>query len=363
MKNWFEVENTDELLSPALLFYPERIQQNVNQMIRIAGSADRLRPHIKTYKCREIVDMQLKSGISRFKCATLAEAEMLAEKNVHDVLVAYPLVGPGQKRLLELSKQYPTTRFSALVDHEEQIASWKVIADQSVYVFIDIDVGMHRTGIAAKNAFELFKDIQKSNLHFAGLHVYDGHIREREVSVRTETVEKPFADVNQLISKIRSEGIDPFEVICGGSISFPIHAQFPERTLSPGTTLLWDQGYTANFPDIPMEIAAVLLTRVVSKPGSNLMCLDLGHKAVASEMKGSPVYFPQLPDIEIKVHSEEHLVVETSRVNDFHIGDVLYGFPWHICPTVALHEKALIVSNGKVADNWSIAARKRTYQL
>ncbi|MEJ2162343.1 MAG: hypothetical protein P8X60_03230 [Robiginitalea sp.] len=79
-------------------------------MLRLAGSADRLRPHIKTHKMAEIIRMQLERGIHKFKCATLAEAELLARCKARDVLLAYPLTGPGPGRLADLQKKYPETQ-------------------------------------------------------------------------------------------------------------------------------------------------------------------------------------------------------------------------------------------------------------
>ena len=75
MKDWFTLgeQAAQDLLTPALLFYSDRIDRNLHQMIAIAGDAVRLRPHVKTYKCRELVQRQLEAGICKFKCATLAE--------------------------------------------------------------------------------------------------------------------------------------------------------------------------------------------------------------------------------------------------------------------------------------------------
>jgi D-serine deaminase-like pyridoxal phosphate-dependent protein len=59
------------------------------------------------------------------------------------------------------------------------------------------------------------------------------------------------------------------------------------------------------------------------------------------------------------VHSEEHLVVETSRADDFPVGSVLYGIPWHICPTVALYASLQVVRDRRVIETWEVTARAR----
>jgi D-threonine aldolase len=101
------------------------------------------------------------------------------------------------------------------------------------------------------------------------------------------------------------------------------------------------------------------LSRVVSKPTPDRLCLDLGHKAVASEMPHPRVVFLNLPDARPVVHSEEHLVLETPQASRFKVGHCVYGIPWHVCPTVALHSKALVVRNGMAGGGWEITARQR----
>ena len=128
---------------------------------------------------------------------------------------------------------------------------------------------------------------------------------------------------------------------------------------SPGTCVFWDAGYAKKCPAALFVPAALVLTRVVSRPGENRLCLDLGHKAIASEMPHPRVIFPQLPDAVAIAHSEEHLVIETARADEFPIGTALYGIPWHICPTVALHAQAFVVENGRVETAWPITARSR----
>src|SRR5437764_13734928 len=84
--------------SPALRFYPELIRRNLARVLELAGGPARLRPHVKTHKTREIVQLELAAGITKHKCATIAEAELLADAGAADVLVAYPLVGPNCER-------------------------------------------------------------------------------------------------------------------------------------------------------------------------------------------------------------------------------------------------------------------------
>src|SRR3989442_750341 len=120
-EKWYEVLNASEVPSPCLLLYPDRVRENIGRMIRMAGGFERLRPHIKTHKLAEVLKMQMEQGITRFKCATVAEAEMAAACGAPDVLLAYQPVGPNVHRLIRLLKSFPQTEFSVIADDAEAI--------------------------------------------------------------------------------------------------------------------------------------------------------------------------------------------------------------------------------------------------
>ena len=368
MNGWFQIANVADVLSPALLLYPDRARENVRRMIRMAGGADRLRPHIKTHKMAELTRMQLDEGISKFKCATIAEAEMAAAAGAKDVLIAFPIVGPNQTRLLELTRKFPAAKFSCLADNPEAVVSLARIfsgASGKIEVLLDIDCGQHRTGIEpGPKAIELYVLIGSSpGVVPGGIHAYDGHISEPEIAKRTALCEAAFAPVKALCDELRRLGQPVPRVVAGGAPSFPIHARNPLVECSPGTCVLWDFGYADKFADMDFLFAALVLTRVISKPGANRLCLDLGHKAIAAENPPPRVRFLNLPDAVAVSHSEEHLVVESSQAESFTVGDCLYGAPQHVCPTVALYSEATVVRDSRASECWRVTARERRLTL
>ena len=167
--------------------------------------------------------------------------------------------------------------------------------------------------------------------------------------------------VEALIDQIKIEtGTFPTQ-ITGGSPSFYPHALRKGNLLSPGTTLLWDLGYHKIWQESPFIPAAVLVTRLISKPNKNTYCFDLGHKAVASEMPLPRVVLLGLEGAVHKGQSEEHLMVEYKAPNAFKIGDLFYALPYHICPTVAKYNQAYTAVKGELGPSWTIEARH--YQL
>lgn len=364
-QTWFALSTPDEIDSPALLVFPERVRSNIAAAISMAGGAGNLRPHIKTHKSPEVTRLMLAAGITKFKCATIAEAEMLAMEAAPDVLLAYQPTGPKLARFVHLVTKYPSTKFSCLTDNiqvaEAQSAAF---ADSGlrVGVYVDLNVGMNRTGIAPGTAaLELFRHCTRlSGIDIKGLHAYDGHIRNSDINLRSLACDAAFEPVLRMKEMIVNEGFKLPTIIAGGSHTFPLHCKRSEVECSPGTFVYWDKGNSDYCPEQPFEVAAVLMTRIVSLPAPGIICTDLGHKSVAAENAiNQRVSFLNAADVVPLSQSEEHLVAQVPGNHSYQAGDVLYGIPYHVCPTVALYESVYTVENGSVTGKWRTVARDR----
>jgi D-serine deaminase-like pyridoxal phosphate-dependent protein len=370
---WFVLENAAEIPSPTLVLHRGRIEANLRRMVAIAGDPLRLWPHVKTHKLPELIAWQVGLGIIQFKCATIAEAEMVAEvEGVRSILLAVQPVGPQIERWIRLASRFPDLQWSAVVDDASVVESLRSAAaacpiSKPLGIWIDLDIGQHRTGIAPDLVLgsELLRSLRASEpaLRLDGLHAYDGHLGITDLTERTRTCDEAFAPVAALRSRIETELGRPLGVIAGGSPTFAIHAARANVSLSPGTTVLWDAGYAQKLPDLPFEPAAVLLSRVISRPAPRQVCLDLGHKAVAAEMPHPRTVFLNLPDATALSHSEEHLVVESPAADALRLGDVIYSLPWHVCPTVALHQEVWLAENGRATRAWTVQARSRRISI
>ena len=369
MAEWYHLDNIDHIDSPALLVYEERVKENIKVLLSMIDNVSRLRPHVKTHKTREAAILQMQAGIKKFKCATIAEAEMLGMVEAPDVLLAYQPTGPKLQRFILLQQKYPATKFSCLTDN---LASAKSIAKASLAnnletsVYIDLNVGMNRTGIVPGDAaIKLYEEVANLNgIQLLGLHAYDGHIHTVNLEQRTKECEEAFLPVERMQQTLVEKGFDRPVIIAGGSPTFPIHAGRKQVECSPGTFIFWDRGYQTTCPEQPFKTAALVISRIVSMPGKNTLCLDLGHKSIASENDlHKRVYFLNAPDLQFISHSEEHLVAKAPAGHSYKVGDVLYGLPYHICPTVALYERALLVKNNEATEEWKIIARDRKISI
>ena len=361
-RKWYEINDVENIISPSLLVYPDRIEKNIQTMIAIAGGIEFLRPHIKTHKMAEVIEMQLKYGITKFKCATISEAELLARNGAKDILLAMQPVGMHINRFFELISKFPNSKFSTIVDNEKIIQEIGTVAKANgivVSLWLDINNGMNRTGVLPnKQAVLHYQKINNHpNLIAEGLHVYDGHIHESDYNLRKKICDDAFDLVIRLKNDIENSGIKIKTIVAGGTPTFPIHIKRKNIEVSPGTSLLWDQGYADAYQDLKFLPAAVLLSRVISKPKENFLCLDLGHKSVAAEMDFPRVNILNFDNSKQISHSEEHLVIESNETEKYHVGTICYAIPAHICPTVIKYEKVWTVVNGSITGSWEIAAR------
>lgn len=336
-------------------------------MLAAAGNPDRLWPHIKTHKTAELIRDLLARGVSHYKCATVAEAELLAVEGAAQVLIAYPLVGPNVNRFAALAEKYPATFFSCLIESRGALdALVDAFADRTIEagVFVDLDMGMGRTGIPpGDEALELCRAAAQSpGLKFMGLHAYDGHNRQSDREERKKACAGCIETVRELRATLDEGGIAVEHAIFGGTPTFTCYAEWDEAELSPGTAFLYDWGYQKAYPDLPFEPAACVLGRVISSRPGDGFTLDVGSKAIATDPAGPRGTVLGRPGAEPQGQSEEHWVfADRSTLEQ---GQTVLVVPTHICPTVNLHEYGYVIdSEGNTEGTWKIVARSRKLSI
>jgi len=366
-KPWYTITDTRSVYSPTLLLYPDRIKENIQCLIQMAGGVKRLRPHIKTCKSAQVIQLMQEAGIFKFKCATIAEAELLSSCQAKDILLAYQPVGPNIERFITLIKRFPDIQFACLVDHidlAKHLDQAAKEADIQISVYVDLNVGMDRTGVNPGAASILCQAcVNLPHLCLVGLHIYDGHIHDTLLTEREKKYKFYYQEIKKLHQQLTMAFTRPLNIVAGGTPTFPFHVQHEEVECSPGTFIFWDWGYQMHFKEQPFLPAALVLSRVISIVDEQKICLDLGYKAISSENSLTQrVLFLNAPEATPVSQSEEHLVLKVADSAKYELGDLFYGLPYHICPTVALYDSAQVIVDHKVKDQWEISARKRFLQ-
>jgi D-serine deaminase-like pyridoxal phosphate-dependent protein len=366
----YALENTGNLISPALVYYKDIILANTKRIIEMAGGPQHLWPHMKSHKITEMINMQIALGITRFKCATIAEAEITAAAGAEHIIFAYPLIGPNVSRLLELAKAYPKTVFYAIGDNFEQLSILAAEAcrkGMDLNVLVDVDIGMHRTGVPVDMLESLYERCASlKGISVKGMHCYDGQCNDRDFGRRKAMAEENDRGVLKIRESLEHKGLECGLMVMGGSPSFPCRTasmQDAGRTgfyLSPGTIFIGDWGYYSNQPDMAFTPGAAVFCRVVSHPAGNSFTLDLGHKGIAADPAGARGVIAGLEEAKPLFQSEEHWVFSIpENTKKPPIGSECYVIPTHICPTSALYPEIQVAQGGKIIERWQVSARNR----
>ena len=365
--NRYQAAGMEDVLTPALVVYPEMIASNIERTVKLlGGDPNRWRVHIKTAKLAYTLRMLIERGIRNFKCAITLELLVACQCSAPDVLLSYPSAGANAHRVREIAEQFPKTRVSVLVESEEQVKQWR---GSKVGVFIDINPGMNRTGIDQNHAagiVALVRAIAAAGLEFRGLHYYDGQYGGTEAHERTKATHDGYDRLMHIVGEIERSGIRVPEVVTAGtptlsdSLSYPNfrNAGFVHR-MSPGTLVYSDATSLAQLPkEYGHRPAVLVLTRVVSHPRPGIITCDAGHKSISADAGVPTCVVVGHPELTPLSPSEEHLPMAVKEgATAPPAGELLYLLPRHICPSVNNFDDALLVRNGKIEAVEKVSAR------
>jgi D-serine deaminase-like pyridoxal phosphate-dependent protein len=369
----YRVGALEEVLTPALLLYPEIVASNIERTLDLlGGDGNRWRVHIKTAKLGYTLRMLIEHGIRNFKCATTLELLVACRSGAEDVLFAHPAVGANARRVREISEQFPHVRISVLTENEQQVEQWR---GSRVGIFLDMNPGMDRTGIEQSHSdkvVELVRAIGRLGLEFRGLHFYDGHYGSLEQGARTAPAHIGYESLLKVVNEIERSGMVVPEVITAGTPTFPASLSFEGfqkgrflHRVSPGTVVYCDATTMAQLPsEYGYRPAVLVLTRVVSQPRAGIVTCDAGHKAVSADAGAPTCVVVGHSELTPLSPSEEHLpmAVQGGAAGP-QVGEALYLLPRHVCPTVNNFDCALLVQNSEVKSVEKVSARGREAPL
>jgi D-serine deaminase-like pyridoxal phosphate-dependent protein len=369
----YRVSGIEDVLTPALVMYPDDIASNIEQTINLLdGRPDRWRVHIKTSKARRTLEMLVERGVRNFKCATTLELLTACQCGAADVLVAYPVMGANAERIRQIAEQFQKVHVSVLAESESQVRQY---SGSRLGVFLDINPGMNRTGIEQSRSdvvLALARACVDAEVEFRGLHYYDGQYGSVAESERMQATHLGYDRLLKIVGELERAGVHVPEVITAGTPTFPCSLMYQGfrggefiHRVSPGTVVYCDATSLQQLPKAwGYRPAVLVLSRVVSAPHAGIVTCDAGHKTVSAD-SGIPtclvVGHPELTPIS---PSEEHLPIAVSEgATSPPVGEALYLLARHICPTVNNFDCALFVRNGEIESVEKITARGREEPL
>jgi D-serine deaminase-like pyridoxal phosphate-dependent protein len=294
-----------DLQTPALLIRLDRVRHNLRRMTELLlphGGLERWRPHVKTCKVPAVLDLLLAGGLRRFKCATGREAAVLLQRAdaagvAIDLLVAFAHRGANLRRIAQLARANPRHRVALLSEDPEHARDAR---EQQLGVFVDLDPGWHRSGIPLAEHDRIRATVASAHDRFAGLHCYEGHLRDGDPAARAAAAAPIHAELRRTVDALRLDGA---ELITSGTPGFPAALVDPafaglDHRISPGTVVYWDLaseelGIRGFLP------AALVLARVASAPCAGRLTLDAGSKALDAAAGGTWAAVEGWPGLEV----------------------------------------------------------------
>lgn len=342
-----------DIETPALILDMDILEENMAILQSfLNGHSVKLRPHFKTSKSIEIVKKQLAMGAKGITCSKLAEAEILINAGVSNILIANQIV---QKSKIERVAKYATaTHLIVCVDQKQNILELNEAAENAnsiINIYIEFDVGMNRCGVAAYEAFyDLAKLITEcSHLKFEGIQAYAGQLsHEENVEYKKEQIQIIEEKLLGLKKYVEDRGITVTE-ISGASTNTSLfkagHGVYTE--LQAGSYVYMDAAFKGC--SLPYQNSLFLLTTVISKATDRII-LDVGAKGL-----GLDQVLPICKGYEDRQYiiSEEHFGIYGANLSA-KTGDKVWMIPGHCCTTVNLYPKMYVMRGDRIIDTWIV---------
>jgi len=321
-----------DLQTPILAVDAARLDRNLRAMSEALPGA-RLRPHVKAHKSTSLARRQQELGHRAFTCATVREVEGMAAAGLgDDLLLANEVVDARRLGALD-------ARVTVAVDSEETIdaAARGGVAE----VLIDVNIGLPRCGCTPQRAPALADFARARGLEVRGVMGYEGHLMGVEDRAeRVRRVAEAMAPLVDVHARVGGEVIS-----AGGTGTYDCNPSATE--IQAGSYALMDGAYDRL--DLPFEPALQLVATVISV-SEKWAVADCGLKALGMDHGN-----PSIPGAKVWFCSDEH--VTFAPESPVRVGDRVRVWPAHVDPTVAYHERLVLVEDDRVIDTWSVDLR------
>ncbi|KAB7739815.1 DSD1 family PLP-dependent enzyme [Parvibaculum sedimenti] len=360
-----------KLQTPALVLDLDAFERNVAAMAEhCTRNGMKLRPHAKTHKSVAIAKKQIAAGAVGQCCAKLGEAEAMGEGGIESLLITSPVVTEGAiMRLMALNAR--VADLMVAVDNPqnaEALAGAAKAAGKKLKVLVDLDPGLHRTGIApGEPVLSLGRQVHASEwLELRGLQCYAGHVMHIEDFVqRREQSLAAMKVLGETRDAFRAAGL-PVDIVSGGGTgSFNIDPEAKVLTeLQGGSYIFMDKQYNdvhvGNGAPIPFETSLFVQMSVVSNNTKNLATTDAGFKAFSTDAE-APMLLSGAPEGSAYFFfGDEQGGIALPQGASLLLGAALTAITPHCDPTVNLYDAYHVVRGDTLVDIWPVEARGKS---
>lgn len=275
-----------ELSTPALCLDLDKFEKNIIEMVSVCRQHEvDWRPHAKCHKSPMIARRLVEAGAIGVTCATIAEAEVMVENGIDDVLIANMIAGQAKlERLVEVAKRSSVIICVDQIEQARAISLAMSAAQTSVRVLIELEIGLNRVGIGpGEPGLALAAEVSSlPGVELEGVMAYEGHLLTVEnASEKEHKIREAIAIAVRQLEAIRAAGHTCSMVSCGGTGSYPITVGQPGVTeIQAGGAIFMDCFYEEACKIQSLSHALTLLSTVVSRPCPERAVIDVGRKSL-----------------------------------------------------------------------------------
>ncbi|KAH4802546.1 hypothetical protein HBI23_182950 [Parastagonospora nodorum] len=358
-------DSLDSLDTPSMIVDLDLMEANIKKLMeRLLPTGVNIRPHLKTTKSALLAQRLVDAGAKGGCVAKLSEAEVMCAKGFDDLLITCEIIGaPKVKRLAELFKKHKSIRI--VVDSEVGARAIndelkKSGVDGKIAVLIDLDVGLHRTGIQpGEPALKLAACIaQLDHMALIGVQGYEGHLQHvHSFEERKAKCLESMQILTSTANALREAGHQIDVVTTGGTGTAEFCVSVPGvNEVQPGSFIFMDTDYRAAIGTTYSNSLTILST-VLSTQGPRIITIDAGLKSLTTD---SGLAECKTPGYKYGVLGDEHGSLEWEDGSDarpLKIGDRVEMVPSHIDPTINLHDVYYAYRKGVVEEIWTVDSR------
>lgn len=357
--------------TPALVLDLDAFERNVARMAehcKVNGLS--IRPHAKTHKSVAIAKAQVAAGAPGVCCAKLGEAEAMAAGGIESILITSPVVtAQGLDRLMALNAKIPD--LMVVVDHPDNartLAAAASEAKRTLKVLVDLDVGLHRTGIRpGDEATDLAELLDAAEfLDLRGLQAYAGHLMHiHDFAERREKSLAAMKVLGEQRDALKAKGLCCDIVSGGGTGTYNIDPEATVLTeLQGGSYIFMDKQYNdvalGNGASFPFETSLFVQMSVVSNNTKNLATTDAGFKSFSTDAEPPKLLSGAPEGAGYFFFGDEQGGILLPDGAHLPLGSVLTAMTPHCDPTVNLYDFYHVVRGDRLVDMWPIEARGRS---
>ena len=349
-----------ELDTPCLLADLDALEHNMQMIANTyRDTTCKMRGHVKNLKTPVLAHMQMRAGgtVGGVCAAKVAEAEVMMEGGITDILIANQVVGRDKiARLCALAKQ---AEMEVAIDDPRNLRELSDLAQAhhvTLGVVIEVDTSMHRAGIRqVAQGVELAKlATSLPGIAFRGVMSHQTVPGQPDKQTRQIEGRRYIQMCLDVKDAIEAAGIPVAVVSTGETWTYDVAPDMPGVTeVEGGTYALMSTSYS--YMD-EFRIALKILGTVISTPQPELAIGDVGSWALASPNGVLPEVADR-PGVTVETLHEAHVVLRCADAARLQVGDQFLLHSGQQDITVSRWDQLIAIRQGAVEAVWELSAR------